>query len=103
MLIIANPMSLCKVFILKKDRFLQNIYSDKNPTSQGMSLALCLSEFILNGKGASRVHGGGFGGTMQAYVPNDMVNDYVSKMESVFGDGCCYLLKIRDFGPKKVY
>lgn len=84
-------------------RFLQNIYSDKNPTSQGMSLALCLSEFILDGKGASRVHGGGFGGTMQAYVPNDMVKDYVNKMESVFGDGCCYLLKIRDIGPKRVY
>ncbi len=84
-------------------RFLQNIYSDKKPTSQGMSLALCLSEFILDGKGASRVHGGGFGGTMQAYVPNDMVDVYVNKMESVFGDGCCYLLKIRDIGPKKVY
>jgi len=84
-------------------RYLQNIYSDKNPTSQGMSLALCLSEFILDGKGASRVHGGGFGGTMQAYVPNDMVNSYVDKMESVFGKGCCYLLKIRDIGPKKVY
>ncbi len=84
-------------------RFLQNIYSDKKPTSQGMSLALCLSEFILAGKGASRVHGGGFGGTMQAYVPNDMVDDYVKKMESVLGKGCCYLLKIRDIGPKKVY
>ncbi len=84
-------------------RFLQNIYSDKNPTSQGMSLALCLSEFILDGKGASRVHGGGFGGTMQAYVPNELVNDYVEKMESVFGNSCCYLLKIRDIGPKKVY
>lgn len=84
-------------------RFLQNIYSDKNPTSQGMSLALCLSEQLLNGKGASRVHGGGFGGTMQAYVPNDMVDDYVKKMQAVFGDGCCYLLKIRSVGPKKVY
>ena len=84
-------------------RFLQNIYSDKNPKRQGMSLALCLSEFILDGKGASRVHGGGFGGTMQAYVPNDMVEAYVEKMQSVFGDGCCYLLKIRSIGPIKVY
>ncbi len=84
-------------------RFLQNIYSDKKPTSQGMSFALCLSENILCGKGASRVHGGGFGGTMQAYVPNDIVDDYVDKMESTFGEGCCYLLKIRDVGPKKVY
>ncbi len=84
-------------------RYLQNIYSDKNPTSQGMSLAICLSEHLLGNKGASRVHGGGFGGTMQAYVPNDMVMDYVEKMESVFGDGCCYLLKIRSVGPVKVY
>lgn len=84
-------------------RYLQNIYSDKNPVSQGMSLAICLSEQILDGKGASRVHGGGFGGTMQAYVPNDMVENYVEKMESVFGDGCCYLLKIRNIGPVKVY
>ncbi len=84
-------------------RYLQNIYSDKKPTSQGMSLAVCLSEQLLDGKGASRVHGGGFGGTMQAYVPNDMVDTYVKKMESVFGDGCCYLLKIRDVGPIRVY
>ncbi len=84
-------------------RFLQNIYSDKKPTSQGMSLALCLSENILGGRGAVRVHGGGFGGTMQAYVPNDMVDMYIDKMQSVFGDGCCYLLKIRNEGPKKVY
>ena len=83
-------------------RFLQNIYSDKKPTSQGMSLALCLSEQLLGGKGASRVHGGGFGGTMQAYVPNNMVDCYVEKMQSVFGDGCCYLLKIRNVGPIKV-
>lgn len=84
-------------------KYLQNIYSDKNPTSQGMSLAICLSENILNGRGASRVHGGGFGGTMQAYVPNDMVEEYVNEMESVFGKGCCYLLKIRNVGPVKVY
>lgn len=83
-------------------RFLQNIYSDKTPKSQGMSLALCLSEHLLGGKGACRVHGGGFGGTMQAYVPNDMVDGYVSEMESVFGSGCCYLLKIRSVGPVKV-
>lgn len=84
-------------------RYLQNIYSDKNPTSQGMSLALCLAEHLLCGKGACRVHGGGFGGTMQAYVPNEQVDDYVQKMESVFGDGCCYLLKIRNVGPIRVY
>jgi galactokinase len=84
-------------------RYLQNIYSDKNPKSQGMSLAIALSEQILGGKGASRVHGGGFGGTMQAYVPNEMVDEYIAKMESVFGDKCCYLLKIRSVGPIRVF
>ena len=84
-------------------KYLQNIYSDKNPKSQGMSLALCISEQVLGGKGASRVHGGGFGGTMQAYVPDDMVESYVAEMEAVFGNNCCYLLKIRNVGPIRVY
>ena len=88
---------------LSSFRYLQNIYSDKNPKSQGMSLAIALSEQILNGRGASRVHGGGFGGTMQAYVPGDMVDEYIEKMESVFGSGCCYLLKIRNVGPLRVF
>lgn len=88
---------------LSSFRYLQNIYSDKNPKSQGMSLAIALSEQILDGVGASRVHGGGFGGTMQAYVPNDMVDKYIEKMESVFGSGCCYLLKIRNVGPIRVF
>ena len=88
---------------LSSSRYLQNIYSDKNPKSQGMSLAIALSEQILEGRGASRVHGGGFGGTMQAYVPNDMVDRYIEKMESVFGEKCCYLLKIRSIGPMRVF
>lgn len=88
---------------LSSSRYLQNIYSDKNPKSQGMSLAIALSEQILEGRGASRVHGGGFGGTMQAYVPNDMVDRYIEKMESVFGEKCCYLLKIRSVGPMRVF
>lgn len=88
---------------LSSSRYLQNIYSDKNPKSQGMSLAIALSEQLLEGRGASRVHGGGFGGTMQAYVPNDMVDKYIEKMESVFGEKCCYLLKIRSVGPMRVF
>lgn len=88
---------------LSSSRYLQNIYSDKNPKSQGMSLAIALSEQLLEGRGASRVHGGGFGGTMQAYVPNDMVDRYIEKMESVFGEKCCYLLKIRSVGPMRVF
>ena len=48
----------------------QNVYSPKNPTEQKLSLALCISEKLLKGKGAWRVHGGGFAGTIQAFVPN---------------------------------
>ncbi len=83
-------------------RYLQNIYSDKTPESQGVTLALCLSEHILAGRGAVRVHGGGFGGTIQAYVPNDATAAYIEKMESVFGAGSCHKLTIRNQGPVRV-
>ncbi len=67
-----------------------------------MSLALCLSERLLAGKGAYRVHGGGFAGTIQAFVPQEMVKDYVGQMEKVFGAGSCHLLSVRAEGGIKV-
>lgn len=76
----------------------QNVYSPKNPTEQKLSLALAMSEEILKGKGAWRVHGGGFAGTIQAFVPNDMLDTYKSKIEAVFGKGSCYVLIIRPVG-----
>lgn len=80
----------------------QNVFTPKNPTEQKLSLALCLSEQILKGKGAWRVHGGGFAGTIQAFVPNDMLEEYRSKMEAVFGKGSCYVLIIRPVGGTRV-
>lgn len=80
----------------------QNVFTPKNPTEQKLSLALCLSEEILKGKGAWRVHGGGFAGTIQAFVPNEMLDEYRSKMEAVFGKGSCYVLIIRPVGGAKV-
>lgn len=80
----------------------QNVFTPKNPTEQKLSLALCLSEQILQGKGAWRVHGGGFAGTIQAFVPNDMLEEYRSKMEAVFGKGSCYVLIIRPVGGTRV-
>lgn len=80
----------------------QNVFTPKNPTEQKLSLALCLSEQILQGKGAWRVHGGGFAGTIQAFVPNDMLEEYRSKMETVFGKGSCYVLIIRPVGGTRV-
>lgn len=76
----------------------QNVYSPKNPTEQKLSLALAMSEEILKGRGAWRVHGGGFAGTIQAFVPNDMLDEYKSTIESVFGKDSCYVLIIRPVG-----
>lgn len=78
--------------------YLQNIYSANSPRHQALSLALCRSEQILKGKGAWRVHGGGFGGTIQAFVPEELVTTYTNAMEALFGKGCCYLLNVRPKG-----
>lgn len=81
---------------------LQNVYSSQNVAEQGLSLALALSEHILADRGAWRVHGGGFGGTIQAFVPTDLLETYRKKMEAVFGKDTCYVLKIRPFGGVRV-
>lgn len=80
----------------------QNVYTPKDATQQKLSLALCLSQKVLEGKGAWRVHGGGFAGTIQAFVPNDLLDEYRDTMNSVFGDGSCYVLIIRPVGGTKV-
>ena len=69
---------------------------------QGVSLALALSELVLKGKGAWRVHGGGFAGTIQAFVPKDLQQKYISTLEHVFGKGSCHNLFIRPQGAIKV-
>ena len=80
----------------------QNVFSPKNPTEQKLSLALAISEEILKGAGAWRVHGGGFAGTIQAFVPNDLLDTYKEEMEAVFGKGKCYVLIIRPVGGCRV-
>ena len=79
-------------------KYLQNVYSSKSPYEQGISLALAVTERFLNSKGAHRVHGGGFAGTIQAFVPNELLEDYKNTIESVFGEGNCYVLNIRPVG-----
>ena len=81
---------------------LQNLYSVKIPTSQAIPLAIALSKHILNGVGAVRVHGGGFGGTIQAFVPNEMVKQYKEEIERVFGDGACHQMRIRPVGGVEI-
>lgn len=80
----------------------QNVYTCKNPENQPVSLGLALSEKILSGCGAWRVHGGGFAGTIQAFVPADKAEEYTSAMKAVFGEDCCHILKIRQAGGVKL-
>ena len=80
----------------------QNIFDVVHKDEQVVSLALALSEMILKGKGAWRVHGGGFGGTIQAFVPQELLNKYVSTLEHVYGEGSCHKLFIRAKGSIKL-
>ncbi len=77
---------------------LQNVYSPSNPREQAISVALALTKQFLNGRGAYRVHGGGFAGTIQCYIPNKMFDDYKQMIESVFGEGSCVKLFVRAVG-----
>lgn len=81
---------------------LQNVFATVNPAEQGLSLALALIERILGGRGAYRVHGGGFAGTVQAYVPLDMLAQFRAQIEQVFGENACYVLSVRSAGGTKV-
>lgn len=77
---------------------LQNVYSPSNPKEQAISLALALTKQFLNGYGAYRVHGGGFAGTIQCYIPNKMFEDYKNMIEAVFGENSCVPLFVRTVG-----
>lgn len=81
---------------------LQNLYSLLSPTKQEIPLAIMMSKKILNGKGAVRVHGGGFAGTIQAFVPKEVEAEYISKMNNIFGEGSCHKLRIRPVGGTKI-
>ena len=81
---------------------LQNVFATINPQEQGLSLALALTEKFLAGEGAWRVHGGGFAGTIQAYVPLPAWTSTRAAMEKVFGEGACYVLSVRQAGGTKV-
>jgi len=81
--------------------YLQNVYSPENPQQQGLTLALALSEKILEGTGAWRVHGGGFAGTILAFVPDELNAEYERCMCAVFGNDSCHFLNIRNEGGRE--
>lgn len=75
--------------------FLQNVFTPINILEQGLSLAIALSQHILQGEGAVRVHGGGLAGTIQAYVPDRLLEKYIKEMEGLFGNGSCSKISFR--------
>ncbi|MDD2647285.1 MAG: galactokinase family protein [Eubacteriales bacterium] len=82
-------------------KLLQNVTCPKNG-DQSLAIALTLTKRFLHSTGAYRVHGGGFAGTIQAYIPNDKLADYVAYMENVFGDHCCFVADIRPEGAARI-
>ncbi|MBP1572987.1 MAG: galactokinase [Oscillospiraceae bacterium] len=82
--------------------YLQNIFACSQPENQGLSLALYTAKSILKGEGACRVHGGGFAGTIQAFVPDSKLDEFTNAMENLFGDGSCYVLSVRGIGGTEV-
>ena len=82
--------------------YLQNLYSVSNVSAQGLPLGIALTKQFLKGKGACRVHGGGFAGTVQCYIPTDKVSEYKKTIEAVFGQGSCHILSIRPVGGYEI-
>lgn len=83
-------------------KYLQNIYSNNYTENQAVSIAIALSEQILKDNGVCRVHGGGFAGTIQAFVKDEYVEIYKKEIEKYFGEGSCHILKVRKYGGKRV-
>ena len=94
-------LSLINESGMSSELLLQNAYP-AGSTAQAMTLALALSRKLLSGEGACRVHGGGFGGTILAFVPTDKTAYYINEMNAVFGEGSCTELAIRPVGACKV-
>ncbi len=82
--------------------YLQNLYSTTAVKEQGLSLAIALTKQFLNGKGACRVHGGGFAGTIQCYIPTERLSDYKQMIEAVYGKDSCCVLNIRPVGGYEI-
>ncbi len=94
----AGFLSLVNASGLSSETMLQNAWPVSNPRQQAIPLALALGRELLEGEGAIRVHGGGFAGTVQAFVPNEKRAAFKSGMEAVLGQGSCHILHIRPQG-----
>ncbi len=83
-------------------KYLQNVYTNSDVTVQNVSLALAISDTVLTSEEVSRVHGGGFAGTIQAFVKKGNAKRYKKYMDKVFGDGSCEILAVRKYGGIRV-
>ncbi|MFV0394799.1 MAG: galactokinase [Coprobacillaceae bacterium] len=83
-------------------KYLQNVYTNNDVYNQGVSVALAMSESILQKHGVCRVHGGGFAGTIQVFVEDQYVKTYKEEIEKILGKGTCHILKIRKYGGIRV-
>ena len=82
--------------------YLQNITSTGAVEHQEVAVALALCDTLLEGKGAYRVHGGGFAGTVQAFVPMENLESFMTAIEAVIGENACHVLNIRQTGGIRV-
>ncbi len=83
-------------------KYLQNVFPSGIPRAQAAALGLYTAERVLKGRGAHRIHGGGFAGTIQAFVPHDMLDEFTAAEERIFGAGSCYKLRIRPEGGTEI-
>lgn len=91
-------LQLVKKSGLSSYMYLQNVCTNDTSREQAVGYTLAMCEEILQNRGAFRVHGGGFAGTVQAFVPNDMLEEFKSKIEQTVGIGRCHILNIRPIG-----
>ena len=96
-------LSLVKASGLSSFQYLQNVYTIKNVAEQGLSLALCVTEGWLGQHPCAwRVHGGGFAGTIQAFVTEELAPTYAQKMDEIFGEGATMTLRVRPVGATPI-
>lgn len=94
----AEFLRLCRASGASSFMYLQNVYCSSHPAQQAVSVALAVADRLLSDQGALRVHGGGFAGTIQAFVPQASLSSFCSEMEAMLGKGCCHPLHIRSAG-----
>jgi len=78
--------------------YLQNVLIPSSPEKQGLTIALAMSEKLLSGRGAWRVHGGGFAGTILTFLPFDLKDEFKKQMCAVFGENSCHFVNVRQLG-----